>query len=46
MSALFDDQYNEDPDFIFNKLNTARQTILITGDNFKVLSNTQPGLFS
>ena len=29
-----DDQYTEDPDFIFNKPEYRKATILITGDNF------------
>ena len=29
-----DDQYTEDPDFIFNKAEYRQATILITGDNF------------
>ena len=29
-----DDQYTEDPDFIFNKTEYRKATILITGDNF------------
>ncbi len=30
-----DDQYTEDPDFIFNKPEYRKATILITGDNFR-----------
>ena len=29
-----DDQYTEDPEFIFNKAEYRQATILITGDNF------------
>ncbi len=30
-----DDQYTEDPDFVFNRLQYRKASILITGDNFR-----------